>query len=210
MFRSFAIPDTNEIVAGCSAIYRSASLIALPVKWNYFYVKTVENRPTLFWSAEYEADMKFEIERSYDNSNFNVIKTTTSNADAVYSYTDNNADMQNATIYYRIKGTSITGEVKYTETRVVKNTAKSTASFKLFPNPTTSSISVNYTAEKNGSVIVRIKNLSGQQLLMKNITSNTGLNTFQLDEVKNFAPGIYYVDIISGDQLIAAERFVKQ
>jgi len=210
VFRSFAIPDTNEIVAGCSAIYRASSLIPLPVKWNYFYVKTVQDQPTLFWSAEYEADMKFEIERSYDNSSFNVIKTATSNGEAVYSYTDNNADMQNATIYYRIKGTSITGEVKYTETRVVKNIAKSTASFKLFPNPTTSSISVNYTTEKNGSVIVRIKNLSGQQLMMKNITSDTGLNTFQLDEVKNFAPGIYYVDIISGDQLIAAERFIKQ
>jgi hypothetical protein len=210
VFRSFAVPDTNEMIAGCSAIYRTTGLIPLPVKWNYFYVKTMQNQPTLFWSAEYEADMKFEIERSYDNSNFSVIKTSTSNTNAVYSYTDNAADMKIATVYYRIKGTSITGEVKYTETRVVKNAQQSTVSFKLFPNPTTSSISVNYKSEKNGSVIVRIKNLSGQQLMLKNMTANTGMNTLQLDEVKNFVPGIYYIDIISGDQIIAAERFVKQ
>jgi hypothetical protein len=210
VFRSFAMPDTNETIAGCSAIYRTASLMPLPVKWNYFYVKTVQDQPTLFWSAQYEADMKFEIERSYDNSNFSVIKTSTSNSDAVYSYTDNTADMKIATIYYRIKGTSITGEVKYTETRTVKNAQQSTVSFKLFPNPTTSNITVTYKSEKSGSVIVRIKNLGGQQLLFKNMAANTGMNNFQLDEVKNFVPGIYYIDIISGNQIIAAERFVKQ
>jgi Secretion system C-terminal sorting domain len=118
--------------------------------------------------------------------------------------------LKNATIYYRVKGKSITGEVKYTETRVIKATEKSAISFKLFPNPTKSSVSVNYTAEKNESIIIRIKNLSGQQLTMKNSTANTGINAFQLDEVKNFVPGIYYIDIISGNQLIAAERFIKQ
>src|SRR5689334_15860499 len=97
----------------------------------------VQNEPVLNWSAEYETDMKFELERSYNNADFSVIKTVTSNPTAAYTYTEASVNKNQSAAYYRIKGSSRDGSIKYSETRMLKLTsASSTLSVSVYPNPT--------------------------------------------------------------------------
>ncbi|HYC30539.1 MAG TPA: hypothetical protein VEB42_17005, partial [Chitinophagaceae bacterium] len=132
VFRAFAAPDSLQMFATCSDVFKTGAI--LPLKWNYFYAKLQQQSPVLTWSAEYEAGMKFEIERSYDNAGFQTISSVVSNSSGSYSYTDVNATGQ--LIYYRIKSTGSNGAVKYSEVRVVKLKEDQAVSFAVYPNPT--------------------------------------------------------------------------
>lgn len=208
VYRSFSAPDSFEIYDGCSDIFKSSNSIILPVRWNYFYVKAVQDQPVLFWSAEYEPNMKFEIERSYNGMNFQLINTMYSNVSAAYSFTDRNNQSNSA--YYRIKGTSaIDGAVKYTDIKAV-NFGKSTATVSVYPNPVIDKVSINYTSDKLQQIIINIKSANGQTLMMKNVMANPGVNLFELNDVKSFQKGIYFVNLISGNSIVATEKIIKQ
>lgn len=210
VFKQFAEPDTTEMYAGCSAAYRSASA-ALPVSWSYFYARLTNDKPMLFWSAAYEENMQFEIERSYDNASFTRIATVTSNKTAVYNFTDEGADMNQQSIGYRIKATSrVDGAVKYSTIQIVHPGKKQIATVSVYPNPTADNAAVLYTASSNEQVTVRIMSAGAQQLLLKNFTATAGANRFELTEVKNLKPGAYVLDVISGNAIVATQKLVKK
>lgn len=209
VYRPFAQPDTLEMPAGCSDAFRTGG--ALPVKWNYFYVKMVQQTPVLTWSAEYEAGMQFEIERSYDNSSFTTISSVTSNNTANYTYTDAGADGSRAYIAYRIKGTSmINGSVKYTEVRLIKNREDQTASIAIYPNPTKDKAVISYRSNGHEQVILSIRSSGGQQIASKNVAVTAGVNRFELNEVKNLKPGTYFIDVLNKNGVVITESLVKQ
>lgn len=210
VFRSFARPDSNEMFATCSDVFKAAAS-PLPVTWNYFYARLGADAPILYWGAEYEENMKFEIERSYDNLNFSVIGTATSNRTAVYAYTDASADMRQETISYRIKGTSrVDGSVKTTTIQMVHPGKTSTVSVTLYPNPAQENAAVLYTTDKNEAVTVRIMTITAQQVSLKNFTAVQGLNRFELDGVRYLKAGVYMIDVIKGNQVIATSKLVKR
>jgi Secretion system C-terminal sorting domain len=210
VFKNFAIPDTNQLPAGCSASFRAAQLAPLPVKWNYFYAKLVDKQPLLEWGADYEANMQFQIERSYNNADFAIIHTGVSANAANYTYNDETADMSQAAIYYRIKGLSTDGSIKYTEVKVVKPAQKTNVSVSLYPNPAIDLATVSYTTESNEQVTIQLKSASGQQLLLKNFVASAGINHFDLPEVKNLQRGLYFVNLITKSSIVSTERLVKE
>jgi hypothetical protein len=210
VFRKFARPDSTEMFSGCSDVFKSVAS-PLPVTWNYFYARLGTDAPVLYWGAEYEENMQFEIERSYDNLHFSVIATSTSNRTAVYTYNDATADMSQEVISYRIKGTSrVDGAVKTTTIQMVRPGKTATVSVSVYPNPTAESAAVLYTTEKSEQVTVRIMTIGAQQLLLKNFTAAQGLNRFELSEVKNLKAGMYIIDIIKGNQVVATQKLTKK
>lgn len=210
VFRAFAQPDTLQMFAGCSNEFKAHAV--LPVKWNYFTVKMVQQQPLLTWAAEYEAGMHFDIERSYDNTNFTVIASATSDNAGSYSYTDTKADLSNAFISYRIKGISAqSGMVKYTEIRVVRsNKETQAATISMYPNPTADRAFLSYKSDNNQQVTVQVKSANGQQLSSTKMSINAGVNRVELSEVKRLKPGMYVVDVISEGKTIASEKLIKQ
>lgn len=210
VFRAFAQPDSLQLYATCSDIFKTS--VVLPIKWNYFNVKMIQQQPVLNWSAEYEAGMRFDIERSYDNTNFSVIGTTTADNTGSYSFTDVNADLSNAFISYRIKGLSaLSGLVKYTEIRVIRsNKETQTAAISMYPNPTVDRAFLSYKSDNNQQVTVQVKSAGGQQLSSTKMSINAGVNRVELSEVKRLKPGIYIVDVMSEGKIIASEKLIKQ
>lgn len=209
VFRAFAQPDTLQLFNTCSDIFKTHAI--LPIKWNYFNVKMVQQQPLLTWSAEYEAGMRFEIERSYDNTNFTVISSMAADNAGSYSFTDVNADLNNATVSYRIKGVSTaSGVVKYTEIRMIRSRETQTATISLYPNPTVDRAFISYKSSGNERVTVQVKSANGQQLSTSTLSFSTGINRVELSEVKRLKPGMYVVDVMSNGNIIASEKLVKQ
>lgn len=209
VYRSFAQPDTNAVnYTGCSSYYRMDLATILPVEWNYFDAKPVQNLPVLSWSAQFEPAMKFEVERSTDNANFRTITTVYSNTARTYSYTDAAVE-KGSILYYRIKATSANGAVKYTEIKTVKIAGTIGTSLSLYPSPVKDAASIQYKAEKSEPLMVRVSNAGGQQMLMKNVMAVKGTNTFSLSEAAHLKEGIYFVELINSNAIIATERFIK-
>jgi len=207
-FQSFMQPDTVMLFTTCSNQFRAG--YALPVKWNYFHVKTVQELPLLTWSAEYEAGMQFEIERSYDNSNYQSIARLSANSAGSYSYTDAQANMSNEYISYRIKGISTNGSVKYSEVRLIRNNVATAAAIavNVFPNPTHDVAFVSYAAQKNEAVTVSIRSAHGQQLVSRSFTASQGANKFAIHEVKTLTPGMYYVQVVNENGVAGTQKLI--
>lgn len=208
VYRPFAQPDTNAVsYAGCSSYFRSASSNLLPVEWNYFTVKPVQNQAVLNWSAQYEAAMKFGVERSYDNIKFLSVATLLSNSSKTYTYTDA-AAQQNRVVYYRIKATSADGTVKYTDTKTIKFSGPSLP-LTLYPNPVNDRVTLQYNSDKAEVLTVRFRNSAGQELFVKNVTAVKGDNAFGFADVSGLKSGVYFVELTNGETATATERFVK-
>lgn len=208
VYRTLAQPDTNTVnYAGCSPYYKMDIGILLPVEWNYFDVKLVQNQPVISWSAQYEANMKFEVERSTDNRSFVAVDVQISNASKNYSFTDKTNT--NGVLYYRIKATSANGSVKYTETKTVKLTSFEASLLSVYPNPVKDAATVTYAADRNEQVNVRVSNAGGQTILAKTVMVVKGKNAITLSEAAQLKTGVYVVEISTANGSTKSERFVK-
>jgi hypothetical protein len=210
VYRTFSAPDSMEIPSSCSDIFKTG-MVMLPVKWNYFHVTTVRQEPVISWSAEFEQGMQFEIERSYDNAAYEVIRTITANNTADYSFTDAGADMSRTYIAYRIKSISISNNaVKYSEVRIIRNESRQHVTMNVYPNPTVDMAVIEYKAAAAEQLVVRVRTAAGQQLLQKELKTVSGMNKLQLHEVKAFQAGMYMIEVLSNGKLVKTERLVKK
>lgn len=208
VFRSEGVPDTLQLPSGCSNVYRNG--VALPVRWNYFSARMQGSAPLLGWSAGYEPGMKFELERSFDQTVFTLIHTQTSDPSAAYTYTDRTVPPGHDAVYYRVKATATDGDIRYTETRMVKTGSNKASAISIYPNPSAGAASVLYTTGKTEPLTILVKNASGQQLSLRNFTARPGANRFNLDMLANFQPGVYFIELLSGSESLGVERMVRK
>jgi hypothetical protein len=210
VFSSFPAPDTTFAYASCSMKYFSMMAI-LPVKWNFFYVNLSNNTPLLTWSSEQDAGTKFEIQRSYDGTNFSAIGIATSETGKTnYSYEDRTVNTQTAIVYYRIKAIELSGAEKFTETKLIRFNNKQGISVETVPNPFTNQFSINYQSEEKGTVVIKLYNMTGQLQATKNVSVSKGFNSISVTEAASLTKGIYMVQLNSDNKLIASEKIVKQ
>lgn len=208
VFRTVALPDTAAITyTGCSSFYRSDLGSILPVEWNYFEAKMVQGNPVLNWSAQHSGEAKFEVERSYDNSNFTAVTTVVSNATKTYSHTDGEAKNY-TTVYYRVKATNTNGTIIYTGTKMLKAPSTNTT-FSVYPNPVTGPATLIFKAEKNGQLMLRVRNAAGQEIIAKNIMVAAGTNTINLPETATVKSGVYMIEVMDEGTPMASSQFVK-
>ncbi|RYZ28305.1 MAG: T9SS type A sorting domain-containing protein [Chitinophagaceae bacterium] len=208
VFSPFAQPDTNEVnYAGCSSLFRANIGSTLPVEWKSFDVKLVQNQAAITWSAEYEANVKFEVEKSTDRTNFKSITTASSNTTKSYAHTDANVE-KNTVVYYRIKATSLNGAVKYTDTKSLK-IAGTASALSVYPNPTKDVATIQYKSDVAEALTIRISNASGLQVALKNVTALKGLNAFNLTETAQLNAGVYFAELINVNSVVASVRIIK-
>ncbi|HEY0067549.1 MAG TPA: T9SS type A sorting domain-containing protein [Flavisolibacter sp.] len=208
VFRSQGVPDTLQLPSGCSYVYRNG--VALPIRWNYFSARMQGSAPLLNWSAEYEPGMKFELERSFDQTVFTLIHTLTSEPSAAYTHTDRTVPAGCDVVYYRVKATAADGDTRYTETRMVKTGSSRTSAISIYPNPSAGGASLLYTTDRTEALTILARNASGQQLSLRNFTARPGANHFELGMLANFQPGVYFVELLSGSESLGVERIVRK
>jgi len=209
IYNAWGVPDsTRAYFVGCSV---EISLeIPLAISWNYFYVTLNDNIPELTWSAEFDRNTTFEIQRSYDGTNFSAIKILPSEAGrSEYKFNDNLVNNQAPVAYYRIKATQISGEEKYTQIRMVRFSSKPGAIY-MAPNPFTSNFIINYQATEKEMITIRMFNVSGQQQLVKNVAVNSGINSINITEAAQVPKGIYIIQVSNGYKMISSGKIVKQ
>lgn len=210
IYSVFAAPDTVNNFAGCSS--EATSAIALPVKWNYFFVNLSNGTPSINWSATQDAGTTFEIERSYSGSEFAKINAVTATTDnkADYSIADNNVNTQAAIVYYRIKAVEPNGTIKYSETKAVKFSNKNGVTIQAVPNPFASQFTINYQSNERTTITIQVYGLNGQLQFAKTATVANGYNSITVTEAASLAKGMYMVQITKGAERIATERMIKQ
>jgi hypothetical protein len=178
----------------------------LPVTWLSFNAKLInyEADALLNWATASEVNNKyFEIERSYDAQNFEIIgkmnsKAIGGNSNTLLSYQfyDHDFDHSFKTIYYRLKQHDLNGKTNYSEIRFV--TLAHNTAITLYPNPATNNATLIIDNNRYGASF-NIYSIDGRLIRSESLTPKTTSYKIVLD---GLAAGSYIITVITDSEVI--------
>lgn len=111
---------------------------------------------------------------------------------------DSTNDQDCHTVYYK-DATGISNNSIVSDTRKIK----------IYPNPASSKVDIEYWSNKAAETILSIVDVTGKSVLLRNYGVLTkGSNNMQLD-ISNLNPGIYFIQLEAEGERINS-KFVKQ
>ena len=188
----------NITVSGGNVTLGITNAMVLPVELVNFAANTEGSKTNLTWATASETNNKgFDIERSYDGTNFSTIGTVKAQGKAgTYTFVD--AQPFNGINYYRLKQVDFDGTETLSKVVSVTTTGKGTSKIKIFPTNTEGSIFI-----ESGQLTidnVQVFNNVGQLVLSSAATSRLDLSAMP--------SGLYLVQVKAGGE-VATEKVFK-
>ncbi|MEL6559411.1 MAG: T9SS type A sorting domain-containing protein [Bacteroidota bacterium] len=183
--------------------------IPLPLDFLGLTGEYTDGSVVLTWITANEVDNdRFDIERSFDGVNFEVIGNdqplNNINQTNTYSFVDNKP--QFGTNYYRIRQVDFDG-ASTTSELIVVFAEKIAAEFILYPNPATDVLNVK-TNFSSPAMEIEIVSLSGQRMHTKRYTQDASAEEIKID-VSQYPAGVYYIGLKT-DGAVHQFKLVKQ
>ena len=188
----------------------------LPVKYISFEAISNDKKVDLNWQTDNEVNNShFEVERSFDGNYFSTINVlneplTTSSTTRKYTISDNATAFDGKEIvYYRIKQIDVNGKYIYSKTAMVRLSANKGIIMQVSPNPFTENLTVNFTSIDKGTAIIKMRSLTGQTVLTKNVMINKGDNRVQIGSLGKLAKGMYIAQIVINGVVADKQKTIK-
>ncbi len=111
-----------------------------------------------------------------------------------------------------LKAVSGTDFSEYSQQIVVMQSATGTniinkSDLKLFPNPVQDELNISFGNPVQGKVLLQIMNITGERVLIRQLDDQS--NSLISVNVQHLRPGIYFIRITAGKQVINDYKFVK-
>ncbi|UOQ53923.1 beta strand repeat-containing protein [Hymenobacter cellulosivorans] len=203
-----AVGNTSEF----SGIITVLNNTPLPVELTQFTAKAVQNSTQLSWATASEKDNAyFVVERSFDGATFQTISKVAGsgagiNAGRSYSFTDQNVGTKHqGAVYYRLEQVDTDGSSSNSIVRVVNFTTNVVATVSLYPNPTTSTTTLDLTTLPAGAYQVTLADMTGRTLSTR---SYEGGAQYSLD-LTSLPQGMYLVTV-QGQQVKITQQLSKK
>lgn len=188
----------------------------LPIKLNLFSGSREGTKNVLAWETANEQNNKgFELQRGLDGKEFKAIafvnsKASNGNSSAALNYSYTDTKPANANNYYRLRQVDINGKESFSNVVVIKATQNTKAEITtVFPNPAKEKINIILNTVNAEKVTVKVTDLAGRVVSVKNIETIAGDNNIQFNTV-NFATGTYMIKVTTANNVeIATQKFVK-
>jgi len=185
----------------------------LPVNILSFTASANGKTTTINWVTASEANNKgFDVQRSLDANTFILVgfvptKAVNGNSSQSISYDYSDFYSPSSTIYYRLKQLDKDGRVNYSKTVAVNTANNNTASI-VYPTVAKNMLNVKLATGINGKVVCVITDVSGKRLLANEefVTSQAVMQV----NISNLAAGTYFLNIITGNKIAGATKFIKQ
>jgi hypothetical protein len=179
-----------------------SSAAALPVELIHFTAQAAAHTTAeLTWATATEIDNShFVIERSYNAQSFEAIDRVEGNGNSSevlhYDYTDRTIAKRTKVVYYRLHQFDYNGASKYSDIRAASfgMNNQDEQNIAIYPNPFTSDVYINVSTLSGAKAIIRVANLSGQQLLERSLNTTQSIEKVDLSSLPK---GIYFVHVTS-------------
>jgi len=137
----------------------------LAVNFTKFTATVANNAVLLKWTAaDAENNNYFEVEKSADAIHFTAIaKVKAIKNNYTYTYTDNNFNVSNTNVYYRIKSVDNNNESSVSKI-VLVNFSEAFQILNIYPNPSNSVLNV-YINNLIGDAAINIYDANGKLVL---------------------------------------------
>jgi hypothetical protein len=184
-----------------SKIFPPCANGSLPLVLRKFSVTQQGNENIVKWVTEMAMQIRnFEVERSTDGRNFFTInRQDAKNSMGIneYSFVDNS--FPPGVNYYRLKMIEIGSMIRYSV--IVKTGSQIKEGLDISPNPVVGNFSVRYNAIENGSVAIRISDISGREVATINENVNKGQNIIYIQNMPAWTAGMYVITVQQGSDI---------
>ncbi|MCX6208068.1 MAG: T9SS type A sorting domain-containing protein [Bacteroidetes bacterium] len=188
----------------------------LPIKLTTFTGKKEGAKNLLSWETANEQNNKgFELQRGVDGKEFKAIafvnsKATNGNSSTALNYNYIDEKPSTANNYYRLRQVDINGKESFSNVVLIKSIQNTKAEITaVYPNPAKENINVVLNSVSAEKLTVRITDLSGRIIVVKNIETTSGDNNFKFNTA-NFANGTYTIKVTTSNNVeVATQKFVK-
>jgi hypothetical protein len=203
--RDLARHQVSNHISATKLMLLSASSAgnALPVSLVYFTVEPEGHTAHLRWSttSELNAD-RFEIERSNDSKTWVSAGSVNAygNGFSAVQYTFSDLNVNEETIYYRLKMIDLDGSFAYSNIRSLNFGMAGTPV--IYPNPAGDQLSFK-NIKAGGSISVSVNDISGRFLFKETMLPGENLT------VRNLKPGVYILKMEQNGRL-NTQTFVKR
>lgn len=189
----------------------AVSLVNLPVRFTYFKAEPSGTTALLLWETSSEQDAeKFEVERSEDGLNFQLIgqrAATNTNGTVAYRFTDNRPLA--GPNYYRLKQVDRNGSFVYTPVRMIAFGKMPPSSIIVYPQPASQYVRLKLPPELDGkNVVLNVINSAGSLEKQVRISLNRGSNLYTLP-VSKLAKGIYFLHLGCSDKMYISQLVIE-
>ena len=169
-----------------------------------------ECRAELSWNVSgVELGDAFVVEKSFDGKNFTTLTTLNAASAGLNSYdvTDGKTGITN---YYRIKGVSRNGDVKYSPIVRFLSSCGGKNNVTLFQNVLagTTMVTGEVSLYKSQAVAASIYNSTGVKVFSKTTTATAGVSRFNYD-ISSLSKGVYLLQTVIGEERFT-EKFIVQ
>jgi hypothetical protein len=150
----------------------------------------------------------FDLERSVDGQNFQLIKRITASSNSVATYTekDHLSDISGSSVIYRVRIYMKNGMVNYT--KEVRMQVGIIADFLISPNPVQGLATVSIQSDSNEKTLFQIIDVSGKIIKQQSIMLKKGFNFIHID-LYCYQRGLYQI-IINCNGVIKSEKLILQ
>ncbi|MBZ0200497.1 MAG: T9SS type A sorting domain-containing protein [Ignavibacteriaceae bacterium] len=178
--------------------------INVPVELTAFNASVVKNNVELTWTTSTETNnFGFEVEKSYDGSNFIKIGFVRGNGTSTeinnYHFTDKPDVEKNIEIYYRLHQVDLDGTAKYSN--IISVAFELPNNFGLnqnYPNPFNPSTTISYSIAQTSPVTLKIYDVTGREIaVLVNEVKQPGRYDVSFD-ASTLSSGVYFYKLNAG------------
>ena len=172
--------------------------ILLSAEVSSFTGKCISSNKLFNWQTSSEINNAFfTLEKSRDGQIFETVAKIDGNGNSTreinynHSYEEKDADYK----YYRLIQTDFNGKSK-TLKLMYLNCIDALGNLKLYPNPASSEVKVEFESSENANFAINITDILGRVLKSIQYSANQGLNEALVD-IQDLPPGSYHVTVTS-------------
>lgn len=166
-----------------------------------FFTVNETDRVILKWTTENEEyNQNFEVLRSVDGGkNYHPLGTVSGKGFSTYMHTYALTDMQPyaGVTYYRLVQRNATGEIRFTDVKVVNRSLAPLTYYTIYPNPVHGILNINLTAAVAEKTMVEVLDMSGRRMFTQSFGIMAGEQILPLD-MSRLGNGTYVLRMTLG------------
>lgn len=200
--------DGNAASTGDRFMVYFTPPVTLPVDFISVQATPADGKMKIAWTVNNEKNISsYSVERSNDGKSFTAVGTVQAGSGTQYNFIDPLPG--NGTLYYRIKCSDVNAAVKYSAV-VRVNTQKSNAGISIYPNPVIGrTFDVTLSTDVKGTYQLRLFNATGQQVLNKTFTHQSGTTVRQVKLDAELAAGIYRLQVQQENEVLVQSIIIR-
>jgi hypothetical protein len=193
--------NLSPVDIGADAFAQST---ALPIELVSIQANCKEdNTVAVMWTTASEHNTSYYVvDKSRDGINWNILghSGAAGNSTQLLNYEMMDSENMTGTTYYRLTLFDINGEFElFGPVAADCDNASSTTTISTYPNPSNNGFCVNlFTEDMDGAGVLNVTDAKGAMVHTQDVDIQKGNSVFYMNNL-NFAPGIYYIQVINGD-----------